>query len=35
MKIEDILASKGKEKRPKKGHTVQKSTFNVDDKKTT
>ena len=32
MKIEDILANKGKEKKPKKGYTVQKSTFNVDDK---
>jgi hypothetical protein len=35
MKIEDILASKGKEKKTsKKGHTVHKSSFNVkDDKK--
>jgi len=30
MKIEDILANKGKDKKSKKGHTVQKSTFNVE-----
>ena len=34
MKIEDILQSKGREKKgSKKGHTLQKSTFNVEDKK--
>jgi hypothetical protein len=37
MKIEDILASKGREKKTtKKGHTLLKSSFNVEaDKKGT
>lgn len=34
MKIEDILANKGKDKKTsKKGHTVHKSSFNVKDAK--
>ena len=33
MKIEDILASKGREKKSKKGYTLQKSAFNCEDKK--
>ncbi len=34
MKIEDILASKGREKKPsKKGHQILKSSFNTEDKK--
>jgi len=32
-KIEDILANKGREKGKKKGYQLQKTTFNVDDKK--
>lgn len=32
-KIEDILANKGRDKGKKKGYQLQKTTFNVDDKK--